>query len=590
MERRDASGNIPLQHVVVVDQEKGEFTVRSHQDSARFYRVTFGTDTDPAVLPSCECYDWKRNRLPCKHFFAIFTHIPKWSFEKLPGTYRNSPFLVVDELVSHAHQYSIKAEDLPDSQSFDHNTDVLDDSTSTSQPTVLNDLPQKKTNHRTEAARSREILGQIKNLTYVAEGWQDGKLLEKLNRKLEKCYQFLKDSAPKENGITLEVPPPKRLAVKTTTPVNQHPIKSTTYKRLPTAPKKKPCSGRCGAKAMSLKRSYVSSLQDIEGKPAKVSRAERNVLVDGIVGNDIIADDQMVELTATNVPLGKVNAITDNVMESTSPVDDEVVITSCLQTNKPRRRSQFKLGDVDIHTIITGKELTDHIIGIAHSVLHKQFPEAEGLENTTLGPCSNFTTHKGEFSQILHTSKNHWVLVSNIGSTPSSINLYDSMFKGRMTSSVKKQIAALLMEKGPTITVNVPPVQQQANFVDCGVFAIAFLVALLFKQDPLNITFRVCGMRDHLLRCLKQGSFQPFPIAKVKNQQNARPKSVKLSLMCKCRMPWISQDAQNPDIWCAQCESCSEWFHKICVPTMPDEIFTVNTMNWFVQHVSSDQG
>ena len=290
----------------------------------------------------------------------------------------------------------------------------------------------------------------------------------------------------------------------------------------------------------------------------------------------------MVELTTTNTPLGKIDAIADdNVMQSTSSVDNEVVITSSVQTDKPRRRSQFKLGDVDMHTIITGKELTDHIIGIAHSVLQKQFPDAEGLENTTLGPCFNFTTHKGEFSQILHTSKSHWVLVSNIGSPPSSINLYDSMFKGRITSSVKKQIAALLKEKGPTITVNIPHVQQQPNFVDCGVFAIAFLVAVLFKQDPSKITFRVCGMRDNLLKCLKQGSFQPFPVAKVEKQENTRHKCVKLSLMCNCRMPWISQDAQNPDLWCAQCESCSEWFHKICVPTMPEEVFTVNTMKWF---------
>jgi hypothetical protein len=220
MERRDASGDIPLQHVIAVDDEKGEFTVRSQRDSTKLYRVKFGTDTNPAIPPSCECYDWERNRLPCKHFFAVFTHMPTWSFEKLPGTYRNSPFLIVDELVSHARQYSIKGEDRPDCQLLDLNTDVVEDSTVTSQSTVLNDLPEKKRNHRTEAAKSREILGQIKNLTYVAEGWQDGKLLEKLNRKLEKCYQFLKESAPKENGITLEVPPPKKPAVKTITTGN----------------------------------------------------------------------------------------------------------------------------------------------------------------------------------------------------------------------------------------------------------------------------------------------------------------------------------------------------------------------------------
>ena len=44
-------------------------------------------------------------------------------------------------------------------------------------------------------------------MMYIAEGWQDVKLREKLNVKLEKCLHFLNDSAPKENGITLEVSP-----------------------------------------------------------------------------------------------------------------------------------------------------------------------------------------------------------------------------------------------------------------------------------------------------------------------------------------------------------------------------------------------
>ena len=188
MEKRDACGNISLQHVAVVDQEKGEFSVRSQRESTEFYRVAFGTDADPTVLPSCECYDWERNRLPCKHFFAVFSY----------------PC----------------ANNHPHYQQFDVNTDVFDDSTLTSQPAAFNDLPQKNTNHRTEAARSTEILGQIKNLTYAAEGLQDGKLLEKLDRKLKKFYQFFKDSAPKDNGITLEVPPPQKLT--------QHP---QTYKR-----------------------------------------------------------------------------------------------------------------------------------------------------------------------------------------------------------------------------------------------------------------------------------------------------------------------------------------------------------------------
>ena len=215
-------------------------------------------------------------------------------------------------------------------------------------------------------------------------------------------------------------------------------------------------------KAMEMKRSHVSSLNEIEGKPAKVPQTADNI---------IIEDVQM--------------AIADNSNVSGDGADDggafseeePVVLRSTNQTS--RRWGFFKLSEKDVQIIITRKEITDHIIGAAHCVLHKQFPDAVGLENTTLGLCSNFSVHKKEFSQILHTSTHHWVLVSNIGCKPSTINLYDSLCYGRLTSFVKKQIAGLLLEQSPSITVNIQPVQQQSNSVDCGVFAIAFLVSIL---------------------------------------------------------------------------------------------------------------
>ena len=52
------------------------------------------------------------------------------------------------------------------------------------------------------------------------------------------------------------------------------------------------------------------------------------MIIYGFVGNDIIADYQMVELTTTNAPLGETDAIADDDTQSTSPVDNEVVITS----------------------------------------------------------------------------------------------------------------------------------------------------------------------------------------------------------------------------------------------------------------------
>ena len=49
-------------------------------------------------------------------------------------------------------------------------------------------------------------------------------------------------------------------------------------------------------------------------------------------------------------------------------------------------------------------------------------------------------------------------------------------------SQVKSQICAILKYEGTIVTVNKVPVQQQhgSMFVDCGLFAIANIVALCF--------------------------------------------------------------------------------------------------------------
>ncbi len=89
-----------------------------------------------------------------------------------------------------------------------------------------------------------------------------------------------------------------------------------TYNQLPTAPNKNPYPGRCGAKAMCTEvtsrvyKLFKKSQQRCQEKPAKMSRTESNVIIDSIVGSDIIADNQMVELTTTSsAPLNEVNTL-----------------------------------------------------------------------------------------------------------------------------------------------------------------------------------------------------------------------------------------------------------------------------------------
>ena len=85
MERLASSENTPADDIKLLDENNGTFKVRSQDDPTKLYTVSFGNDSSgPVIPPGCDCFDWERNRLPCKHFFAIFKNHPVWSFEKLP--------------------------------------------------------------------------------------------------------------------------------------------------------------------------------------------------------------------------------------------------------------------------------------------------------------------------------------------------------------------------------------------------------------------------------------------------------------------------------------------------------------------------
>ena len=271
-----------------------------------------------------------------------------------------------------------------------------------------------------------------------------------------------------------------------------------------------------------------------------------------------------------------VNATTNTNLAQQNKKHDEVEFLKIPHRSAPKA-GKFHLSEQDISTISTGDWLTDHIVGAAQSVLREQFPHARGLENTTLGPIFNFSVQKGQFSQILNTGSHHWVLVSTVGCyTPSVVYLYDSLFSGRIAALVQKQIASIIYEEGTSFKVIVPNVQHQNNSDDCGVYAIAFLVSLLHGLNPSNLTFDRKLIRQHLLKSLESGSFDP-PLSKVPKCRDGRPLFVQeVSVMCECRMPREESDSKSPSR-CVKCCSCKEFFHRKCISTI---ILEDSSANW----------
>ena len=110
-------------------------------------------------LPKCDCLSWKRTKLPCKHMFAVFLNSEE-SWTSLPEIYRDSVYMTLDkEVVGEiSHSTNFKDDDIGPGEEPDH--EFL---------TTQIELPMKRKITRTKFAECREVLKEIKALTFSAQ-------------------------------------------------------------------------------------------------------------------------------------------------------------------------------------------------------------------------------------------------------------------------------------------------------------------------------------------------------------------------------------------------------------------------------------
>ncbi len=169
------------------------------------YEVKFRNEE---TMPHCTCYDWRKSAYPCKHFFAIFSKYPAWSWDSLPQFYRNSPFFILDEIFE-------KDQDVHGGESHDIlTTEIADvcsevDYPSTNEPTKFDTetLSRKK---RTTAAgpHVRELLDQLRRLSFLIEDKPD--IVEKLQEDLADLKDNIYNLVSTDKGIHLRPPSPKK--------------------------------------------------------------------------------------------------------------------------------------------------------------------------------------------------------------------------------------------------------------------------------------------------------------------------------------------------------------------------------------------
>ena len=205
--------------------------------------------------------------------------------------------------------------------------------------------------------------------------------------------------------------------------------------------------------------------------------------------------------------------------------------------------------------------LSDESIDLAQQLLDKQFPDLAGFGDIAFTERNGFdviNTAK-PFIQILHTGSAHWMCVANLNRNRAlndCCEVYDSLISGNITAKVADKVANMLYCRKLEIKVLIKSVQQQRNYVDCGVFAIAFATSLAFGDRPEEIIYDCKIMRLHLLNCLRNMRMERFPVQVSSTIQRCKRKTLVIEVFCSCRQPYYPV--------MVMCTKCEEWFHADC--------------------------
>ena len=95
----------------------------------------------------------------------------------------------------------------------------------------------------------------------------------------------------------------------------------------------------------------------------------------------------------------------------------------------------------------------------------------------------------GEFVQILHVGKSHWLTVSNKQCPSGTVCVYDRI-KGAIPADTKIQVAAIMRCQEAELVLEAMDVDLQVNGDDCGLHAIATAHELCAGNDPTGITWQ----------------------------------------------------------------------------------------------------
>ena len=199
--------------------------------------------------------------------------------------------------------------------------------------------------------------------------------------------------------------------------------------------------------------------------------------------------------------------------------------------------------------------LDDLLIMAGQNILKMQFPHISGLQLPALTAVLAVEPPKGDFVQVMHVGRNHWITVSNVHCEPGQVMVFDSL-KMSLGNHSLKVIADFMQSDRSHIELLYVDIKGQSGTNDCGLYALAFATSVCYGNKPKTVFYHQHEMRAHLLHCIENKCLTEYPNEARENYQ--LPKIQSLPIYCICRFP----DDGSQMISCSNCE---DWYHVKCV-------------------------
>lgn len=239
-------------HVATQDLQKLLFKVRS-SSGPQDYMVN-------VAKPHCDCQDWRRYKLPCKHMFAIFRWVEGVNWYSLPSSYISSPHISVDnESISEfkrpidsmqTNSQEIEPTNTPSPTEDIEHVENNDDDFNTQLPI------KTKKSIKSLAVRARTAIRSIQDLTYLIK---DKAALENIIETASTLEKEIKATIKDESGLLVGSSPQKKKKRQRKTKRNTKLDKIGTLKKYQPPTKKQHHwrhRNRVGRKADMLRKTF----------------------------------------------------------------------------------------------------------------------------------------------------------------------------------------------------------------------------------------------------------------------------------------------------------------------------------------------